>query len=362
MSARTMALKAATRGCALNKIPNTRLGSRLDPGFNYVNLTDDQLRAIRIRKGYGITYKQRHSNLRLGRCIEKNTQRGEFKKNTNETWGGSRTTERVTARTATPQSFQVPGVKNPKEQGILEGGLKGRVPSELIFIPSTYKTIEDANIGCKPSKYASAGRILNNTVKVSRLYEGKDYTKHKVGQMIASERPPVTVTKCIGFGKKKQKKRRTGKVINVETGEEIDCDANIGSGNAGFGGVDDACSDGFGDIFFSVGGAPDDSTGATGGISASGTPQQTLVEEPGLIVEPEKTQCNDKQRQFDLQTQLALARSGFGGEASGTGVGLFDFSCINITGAPDGFPCGDNAGCCSNNCDTAVTNTCLPAP
>jgi hypothetical protein len=122
MSARTMALKAATRGCALNKVPNTRLGSRLDPGFNYVNLTDAQLHAIRIRKGYGITYKQRHSNLRLGRCIEKNTQRGQFVKNTHESWGAGRATERTTARTETPQSFQAPGVKNPRDRGILEGG------------------------------------------------------------------------------------------------------------------------------------------------------------------------------------------------------------------------------------------------
>jgi hypothetical protein len=50
MSARTMALKYATRTCPLNKVPNTRRGSRLDPGFNYVNLTDAQLHEIRIRK------------------------------------------------------------------------------------------------------------------------------------------------------------------------------------------------------------------------------------------------------------------------------------------------------------------------
>lgn len=359
MSARTMAVKLATKACPLNKIPNTRLGSLLDPGFNYVNLTDDQLRAIRIRKGYGITYKQRHVNLRLGRCIEKNTQRGEFKKNTNETWGGAKATERATARIATPQSFQVPGVKNPKEQGFLEGGLKGRVPSELIFIPSTYKTIEDANFGCKPSKYESPGRIPNNTVKVNRLYEGKDYTKHKVGQMIASARPPVTITKCIGFGRKIKKKRRKGKVINIETGEEIDCDALVGSGNAGFADGTDACSDGFGDIFFAAGEVTDGSANPSeGGVSASGVPQQTLVEPPGTLVTPEPSKCNDKQRELDLQTILALARSGFGGAGSGTGVGLFDFSCVNITGAPSGFPCGDNAGCCSDNCDLA-TNTCV---
>ena len=119
MSARTMAIKLATKGCALNKVPNTRLGSLLDPGFNYVNLTDDQLRAIRIRKGYGITYKQRHTNLKLGRCTKTNTQRGEFNKNTHETWAASKRTDRITAQNETPaeKTLVNAGVNSPRDQG-----------------------------------------------------------------------------------------------------------------------------------------------------------------------------------------------------------------------------------------------------
>ena len=362
MSARTMALKFATKNCPLNKIPNT---TKLPPEFNYVNLTDAQLHAIRVRKGYGISNKQRYANLRLGRCIEKNTQRGQFVKNTRDTFSGSRQLQRRKAATETPQQFQVPAPAL-NEVEIREGGLKGRVFG-LGFVESNYKTIEDAQVGCEPSKYVAPGfqgRIGRGTVKNSKLFEGGEVAKHRGGQMIASQRPPITVTNCIGFGKlnKRRQRRRRKPVINPETGEEIDCDALVGSGNAGFG-DDGACSDGFGDIFEPLGNvAPDDGTegsGATvGGVSASGIPQETIVQPPGEIIIPVKTKCNEQQRALDLQTKFALARAGFGGAGSGTGVGSFDFSCVNPDGAPSGFPCGVNSECCSDNCDLG-TNTCV---
>jgi hypothetical protein len=342
-----MSLKFATRSCQLNKVPNTRIGSRLDPGFNYVNLTDDQLHAIRIRKGYGITYKQRHANLRLGRCIEKNTQRGEYKKNTNETYGSGRQLERRKAATETPQQFQVPAPAL-NEVEIRDGGLKGQTFG-LGFISSNYKTVIDSQIGCEPSKYVTPGRVGRGTVKTSGQFEGREVAKHRTGQMIASQRPPVTVTKCIGLGKKKKRKQ---KVVDPNTGNGVDC-SQVGSGNAGFAGAEDACNDGFGDIFLGAG-----SDGYTE-TSASGVPQQSISQPGGQIIFPKKTRCNDRQRAFDLQTQLALARSGFGGSGTGTGVGSFDFSCINPEGAPSGFPCGIDAECCSDNCDAPGTNTCV---
>ena len=315
MSARTMALKAATKGCALNKIPNTRLGSRLDPGFNYVNLTDDQLRAIRIRKGYGITYKQRHSNLRLGRCIEKNTQRGQIIKNTHETFGGNRNLQRRKASIETPQKYQVPAPAL-NEVEITDGVLKGKTFG-LGFIKSTYKTIIDSKIGCEPSKYTTSGargRAGRNTVKTSGAFSGGEVGKHRGGQMVASQRPPITVTKCIGFGKKKTLKRKSNKLIRVNVSVPNIVDEGLGDlGDP----LDPEDPDGLlavpeddGELglFFED---YTDQPPENGGLSASGVPFQVIVSVGGEIIQPTKGRCNDKQRQLEITTSNTLLSLGF---------------------------------------------------
>ena len=333
MSARTMALKYATRNCPLNKVPNTRRGSRLDPGFNYVNLTDAQLHEIRIRKGYGISNKQRYANLRLGRCIEKNTQRGQFVKRTHETWGGGRRIERENARFATPQSQQVPA-PDIREVEIREGGLKGR-EFGLAFFPTTYKTPEDSQVGCKPSNYITSGRgSARNIVKQNADRGSTEYAKNKGGQLKGSSRPPVTVTKCIGFGRRKKKKaapkEETSDETSDETSEALECNDLIGSGSGPPGGGTgvDPCAEqdaaaGLGDTFAGVG---SDSTiynsleaanAALGGHSESGVPQQTFVRLPGKLIIPTATKCNPEQRRIDLENSIALAAAGF----VGTGLG-----------------------------------------
>ena len=69
---------------------------------------------------------------------------------------------------------------------------------------------------------------------------------------------------------------------------------------------------------FTIYGSQEDANAAMGGHSASGVPQQVLVQEPGKIVEPEKTQCNSKQRNNDLTNSIAIAKAGF----VGTGLGV----------------------------------------
>jgi hypothetical protein len=203
----------------------------------------------------------------------------------------------------------------------------------LLFIESTYKTIEDAKFGCTPSDYVTrGGRIGNATVKSHRLYEGARYAKHKGGQMVASSNPPVTITKCIGFGKKKKKKekRKSTAVINPDTGEEISCDDLIGSGTGPPGGGTgvDPCAEqdaaaGLGDQFSGVGSdftiysSLEEANAALGGHGPSGVPQQVYIQLPGKPIIPTKSKCNAEQRRIDLNNSIALADAGF----VGTGLG-----------------------------------------
>ena len=290
MSARTMALKYATRTCALNKVPNTRRGSRLDPGFNYVNLTDAELHAIRIRKGYGITYKQRHSNLKLGRCTKKNTLRGEFIQPC-ETWEASRRTDRTTAQNETPaeKTLVNAGVKSGRDQGEVLYSNKGSRTIAPILPSSTFKSITSAKSNCTPELYrrSRGGRAGEEVVKNNRHREPKDHTRYKTGQQRASATPPITVTKCIGFKKAKPKRKSTGTGTGIEfcgeiNGIPVPCDVdNIGDTCGSLG----CAASGFG--------AGANITGSSFDAGTTSDKTALLIREPGPLQLPNRIgNCN----------------------------------------------------------------------
>ena len=296
MSARTMALKAATRGCQLNKIPNTRLGSRLDPGFNYVNLTDDQLRTIRIRKGYGITYKQRHTNLKIGRCTKTNIIRGEYNKNTHETWDSSKRTDRLTAQNETPaeKTLVNAGVKSGRDQGEVLYSNKGSRVIAPIIPSSTYKTITSAKSNCNPELYRQnrgRGRAGTEVVKNNRHREPKDHTRYKTGQQRASATPPITVTKCIQFSKPV---KRTKPQTQTQTQTQTDTIEICGEVN----GFPIFCSDGIDNIGDTCGplgcapggfGAGANITGSAFDAGTTSDKTALLIKEPGPLKLPFST-------------------------------------------------------------------------
>jgi len=295
MSARTMAAKFATRNCPLNKVPNTRLGSRLDPGFNYVNLTDAQLHEIRVRKGYGISNKQRYTNLKLGRCIEKNKQRGEFNKHTHETWDASRRTTRITAQNETPaeKTLVNAGVDSPRDQGEVLYSNKGTRTIAPILPSSTYKTITSAKSNCNPDLYRQnrGNRVGIEVVKNNRQRESSDQTKYKTGQIKASSRPPITVTKCIQFNTRPKLKPRTRtETVQIPdfcgevNGIPILCSENIDN-------VGDTC----GPLGCAAGGfgAGADITGSSFDAGTTTDTAALLIKEPGPLKIPFSTSgCN----------------------------------------------------------------------